>query len=231
MNIAYCFSGHLRTFRLNCSLSENLIRKNPGDIFIHTFRKRNNPGPQWHNDRSGSDDDITDDDIKFIENEYGKPKKIVIDERPCGASYMPEGCENMGYRFSLNMSKNLMLEHSSDNNKNYDIVFMSRFDLAIMEPFCFPEKTDKCTVYGSYNLNQIRRGNDSEVFWYGSPDVINEMLSPIMPDSERDMIAGYGMTGELLFTSIRKRLGFKYENHKPIKCGLIRSWGMLEIET
>ncbi len=228
MKIAYCFSGHLRTFNRNPSLLKYLLGPNPGDVFVHTYKMRNG-GPRWHRDNSGDDVEVTPDDIGHIEKKY-RPVALLIDEKQCGADHLVAEHARMGFRHSICRSNTLRVDHEESTETKYDVVFSARFDLLLQEPFVFPDKIDPETVYGSYNKNMEEKGYDGEVFTYASPDVMTAMTIPAIPAIVADKVPGYDFIGEALFTEVRKSHGFKYQAHS-VPLGLLRSYGVLVVRT
>lgn len=226
MKIAYCFHGHLRTGRKNLSLVEHLIGPNPGDVFIHTFaiRDASHSEPLWHQDRAGADEPLSGDDVGWIRETYN-PKRLILDATSA-RSHMPAGCEKMAGGYSLEQSHLLR----SESKKKYDVVFCARFDLMLFEPFEFPEDFDKNTYYSGHNLNMHEKGLDDAVFFFGSPNVIGKMSSPMVHDVEMPTATTCEYQGESLFTERRKRFGFDYESLK-IRYDLLRSFGPLGIRT
>ncbi len=229
--VAYTFYGHARTFRDNVSLLPNLIRRYPGDIFIHIYPMRDlGPHQQaWHSDRSGEDDRLTDGDLAWIRQTYPNIVSFVVDPKDYSTEYIPPFAQKFGGRHSGACVQAQRREYEALKRFKYDIVFRMRFDLVLEEPFVLPAKIDDNTLYGAYNLTAIENGVDDDLFNYGSGRVIDGVFGVAIPPEEERLIPGYGFQGEALVTSIRKRAGFSYASHAPIKCGLLRSTGLLEI--
>lgn len=234
MKTAYCFSGHLRTFKQNHSLGAYLmgIKKQHGDIFIHTYAVKNVHGPMWHGDRAGWDEGVTNDDLNWVKqfySNYGDVQALYMDPAVGGSVYMPPGCEAMGYRHSIAMANELRKNFECMFGFEYDLVFNARFDLVLGEPLLLPHPRPN-VFYGGYNLTAIEKNVDGEVFSYASSHVMDKMVHPMIPQSELERVPGYELCGEKLFTSIRQRHGFEYQAHK-IKYGLLRSTGLMEVRT
>ncbi len=216
MKIAYCFSGHLRTGRNNPSLVQYLLGPNPGDVFIHTFRTRGNPGPQWHKDWQDSEE-LTADDLNWIEDTY-KPLALEVSPHSCGAEHLPPEVNKMGFRVSQARVQEMRAAYG-----DYDVVFHARFDLMLHAPFVFP-KVKPNTLYGGSNGGQHKLGLDGEVFLFGTPEVMTAMSIPAVPPEFHSQVAGWECHGERLVTAIRKGLGFDYVP-VPLRYGLLRSDG------
>ncbi len=223
--------GHPRTFRQNTSLVTNLLDRYPGDMFVHLF-PMHDLGPHqvaWHPDRAGSAQPVTEDDVRWIYATYPRIKKFELAAHPYSTYYVPEVASKFGGRYSGARAQSLRREFERDWFVEYDIVFRLRFDLVFNEPFVMPEKIDPGTLYGAYNLTAIENCVDDDLFNYGSPHVIDSVFGEAFPDRELANMEGYGFQGEALVTSIRKFHGFKYASHAPMKCGLLRSTGLMEI--
>ncbi len=230
--VAFCFYGHPRTFRDNVSLVPNLLERYPGDVFVHIYPMLDlGPHQQaWHVDRAGTEGErITEADIAWLHMTYPGIVRFEVDPQDYSTAYIPPFAQKFGGRHSGAEVQKLRREHEKANGFKYDIVFRVRFDLVFNEPFVLPADFDAKTLYGAYNLTAIENGVDDDLFNYGSPEVIDGVFGTAIPAEEEALIAGFGFQGEALVTSIRKRAGFKYANHAPMKCGLLRSTGLLEI--
>ncbi len=231
MKTAMTFYGHARTFRENTSLIPNLIERYPGDIFIHIYPTKDLAPDQvaWHDDRAGSGVWLTEEDRDWICDTYPNIKAFVVDPLPNSTYYVPSYAAKFGGRDSGAKVQALRRAYEQSTGTKYDIVFRVRFDLVFLEPFVMPETIDENTLYGAYNLTALERGVDDDLFNYGSPRVIDGCFGEAFPASEVANIPGYGFVGEALVTSIRKSRGFDYKSHAPMKCGLLRSTGLMPI--
>ncbi len=231
MKIAFAFYGHPRTFRENTTLIPNLIERYPGDIFIHIYPTRDLSADQvaWHADRAGSGVWLTDDDKQWIRDTYPNIKAFVVDPLPNSTYYVPSYAAKFGGRDSGAKVQALRRAYEQSRGTKYDVVFRMRFDLVLLEPFVLPETIDDNTLYGAYNLTAIENNVDDDLFNYGNPRVIDGVFGEAFPPEEALKITGYGFQGEALVTSIRKARGFDYKSHVPMKCGLLRSTGLMPI--
>ncbi len=229
--IAYCFYGHPRTFRDNTSLIPNLLERYPGDIFIHIYPMKDLGSHQqaWHPDRAGSDVKLTPEDLQWIRETYPGIVTFQVDSKNYSSDYIPPFAAKFGGRHSGACVQGLRRGYEDEHGFKYDIVFRMRFDLVLQEPFVLPAKIDENTLYGAYNLTAIENKVDDDLFNYGSSRVMDAVFGVAIPPAEEHKIPGYGFQGEALVTSIRKSAGLKYESHAPMKCGLLRSTGLLEI--
>lgn len=226
MKIAFVFAGHLRSFKENNSLVRNLIEPNGGDVFVHTFSKRNVRGLKWHNDEAWVDENVTDADLNWIQDNIPGVISIVRDVRTCGADALPDEHKKMGFRESWRLAHFTRRFHEQEENKKYDVVFNARWDLVLDEPLYLPYEIRPNTFYGSYNLTSIEKGIDGEVFAYGSPEVMNAMYAEAVPEQLASKVASFDYEGERLVTEVRKSLGIEYVTHRH-PCYLLRSGGTL----
>lgn len=228
MRIAYAVAGHLRRFRDNWTIVKNLLDKNPGDLFVHTFPVLNVPdrSPCWHSDRHGNDTRLNHRDIADLFTMYPSIKALEIDSQECGADHLRPELQGMGFRWSWCRANELVRTYQLANGFQYDCVFNLRLDLWLHEPMEL-QYPKAATVYGSGNKNQEEQGNDGDVWLYGAPGVMQLMhVSPTAPFS--DAVPSWGLVGERLVTAIRKRNNFSYEPHR-VRCALLRSNGLTEI--
>ncbi len=231
MRIAYCAYGHARTFRSNTSLIPNLMALYPGDMFVHIYPMKDIGADQqcWHPDRAGQNELITANDKQWILDTYPNIKGFEIDPLPYSTNYIPAYAQKFGGRHSGSVVQKMRRDYAVANAAPYDVVFRIRFDLVLLEPFRMPEKIDPNTLYGAYNLTAIEKGVDDDLFNYGTPRVIDGCFGTPIPEEEIEKIPSYGFVGEALVMSIRKSHGFDYKSHEPMKCGLLRSNGLMEI--
>ena len=228
---SFCFYGHARTFRDNESLVHNLLNRYPGDTFIHIYPMKDiGPDQQcWHPDRAGQGDLISALDQKWICDTYPNIVDFQIDPLPYSTHYIPAYAQKFGGRHSGSVVQRMRREHAAKIGVAYDVVFRLRFDLVLLEPFVMPTSIDTNTLYGAYNLTAIEKGVDDDLFNYGAPRVIDGCFGTPIPENEIAKIPDYGFVGEALVTSIRKDHKFNYASHAPMKCGLLRSTGLMQI--
>jgi hypothetical protein len=134
MKIAYIFHGHARTWE-TCyqSFFDNIFNFNPGDVFIHTWNKKN---PQfsshWSNYNELSENQliISKETINFNEiNKIFKPKRMIIEDDP-GVQIQTSNnkIRSMhGVKNMLHSSKTIFEE--AKNYDDYDLFFSLRLDI------------------------------------------------------------------------------------------------------
>ncbi len=227
MKIAYCFSGHLRTFRQNTNLLTTMMDRYPGDIFVYTYG-RHNAGTGWSGQTEGKELETTAADIQWIRDTYPGVVDVYVNPAPDGNSTLPPGLNKMGFRVSLAGVHAMRNAYEQRTQTRYDLVFGARFDLVFGEPIVLPDPPEPDVAYGGYNLTQIEAGLDAEVFVYGRPDVMDRLFLPAIPPEEVAKIPEYGFVGEALFTSIRRARGLQYKTHR-LPYFLLRESGLLTI--
>lgn len=223
MRVAYCLSGHLRTFRKNTTLKPLFFDVNPpGPIICHTYATRNFRGQKWHGDDDGADDRVTSDDVRWLADKYG-PLTVVVDFAEAGHTYMPGALENCGFRHTRQRVNELR-----QAIVGIDCVVMLRWDIGFREPFILPDKIEPNTIYAAYNGNMAAKGLDSDTITYGHPDAIDALNIPAVPPELADTIHSSEMCGEKLCTAVRKLRGLDYKTHR-VKHFFYRSHGELDV--
>lgn len=226
MNIALCFSGHLRSFRQNTTLKALLFDVNPKmDSYVHTYSHHNFTGQKWHADDAGAVDVVTDEDLEWIAKSYGKPKAVYVEAANAGYAYMPPSLANCGFRHT----RQAVNELRRNCGVQYDLVCMMRFDIGLHEPLIFPDKIEPNTLYAAYNYNMVRQGLDSDTITYGTPEVIDAINIPAVPPELANNIDPNEWCGEKLCTAVRKLRGIEYKTHK-LKHFFCRSNGELDVD-
>lgn len=223
-HIAYCFLGHLRTFREHNTLMTNLIGPNPGDVFMHTYSRLNAPTPLWHGNNKGCDVKVTAADIDWIRQRY-PVVAAELDPAADGSVYAPSAWKRCGGRWSVCRVNELRRRHEEQLGRRYDIVFLARFDLMLLKPttLVLPEPQ---TVYGSHDKlgmdGQTRL--DGDVFLYGSSDAITALTTEPFPPAFAAAAEAGGFEGERVGTAMRKAAGLQYRVHR-VRHGLLRPGG------
>ena len=233
MKIAYCFSGHLRTFRQNTTLRPLLFDVNPpADVFVHTYSHHNFYGQKWHSDHVGSNEVVTPENREWIYKTYPgtAATRFHVDEKIAGYLYMPLLLQNCGFRHTRQEVNEIREHYEWVNKIKYDVVVMLRFDIGLREPFIIPEVIEPNTLYASYNFNMIRKDLDSDVITYGAPDVIDAVNIPAVPPELVDKIDSNEMCGEKLCTAVRQMRGIKYKIH-PVRHFFYRSNSELDVDS
>lgn len=224
MRIAYHLAGHLRSFRENQALVENLLKPNPGDVFVHIYSRHNVRGT-WHGDVAGADDVTSPDDVAYIAENYPGIRSLVVDPATGGHEYAPPSFR-AGASARHHFAKAAEARHAYEKERgvSYDLVFHARFDLYVQEPVTLPRPVPG-TVYGSHAKPN---GVDGDVFMFGTPVDMDRLTLPPFPDEAEQVASSSGMEGEQVTTSIRKRLGLEYAIF-PMKHGLMRSFGIMMV--
>lgn len=223
MKIAYCFFGHLRTFRQTLSLKHELLAHQPGDVFVHTYSRHNASSTLWHGNNGGSNEPTTTDDVAWLHANYS-PRALIVDIADGGAGYLPPAYVHAAGRYSSSRSIGLRREYERATGAAYDCVMLLRFDLALAGRFTLPLPTPR-TLYGSHVKREGKETLDGDVYLYGTSHVMDAMVgSALLPFSDAE-VAATGFVGERLTTALRKRLGFAYAAHTPQVGSLLRPGG------
>lgn len=230
MKIAYVFTGHLRTFRQNSSIVPMLLERHPGDVFLQTFSTRNFDGNKWHRDHAGAGELVTQDDLDWLSSTYPGVVVASVTTATSGADLLAPEHAGMGFRVARELGCQVRREYENATGKQYDLVFLARYDLGFREPVTLPDQVDPYTLYGGYNANQERQGNDGEVFVYGSPHVIDSVMCPAIPHMFAEQVPEMGYVGEKLMTLVRKSLAFDYEPHR-VRHFLYRDQWQMDVES
>jgi hypothetical protein len=169
MKIAYCFSGYLRRFWTNPTLVENVIKRAPGDLFVHTWNTLNYGGATWHGDTGLSNMAVDDVVLSFLRQQYGTPARLVVEAPP---AFPPELMPVIQARYSVWRANALKAEVERERGFTYDLVVNLRFDLLVHEPFTLPTKgldTLRCLA----NANCVSQGLCCDILDFGSSPVMD----------------------------------------------------------
>ncbi len=226
MRIAYCFSGHLRTFRQNTTLKPMFFDVNPpGDVYAHTYRVHNFEGEKWHADNFGADMPVTKADTDWLIGNYKRSIVASVDLALAGYEYMRDGLRNCGFRHT----REAVCSLRRMSERPYDLVVMMRWDIGFREPFILPTSIEPNTIYAAYNGNMASKGLDSDTITYGHPDAIDALNIPAVPPELVGQIDSNEMCGEKLCTAVRKLRGLEYKTHR-VKHFFYRSHGELDVQ-
>lgn len=215
MKIAFLIHGHLRTYRDNDSIVPMLLARYPSaDVFLQTFAWRNFAGNKWHADEFGADEQVTHKDMAWLASAYPNVVASTITDARSGGELLAPQHAKMGFRVAREVACKQRQDYECLSGKQYDLVFMTRYDVGFREPVVLPETIDQNTLYGGYNANQAQHGRDGEVFVYGAPHVIDACMMPAVPPELAGTVEGVGYLGEWLMTETRKLRGFAYQAHR-----------------
>lgn len=197
MKIAVLLFGHLRTFEF-CSkyLKKFVLDKYNCDVFIHTWDEIDSQTVSWNNKtnvKQNINEQIKEKMLAFyspvsykISKQIEKPEIIVTSD----ITGKKTSLNGMNFMFeSLNEANNLRKEYEKETNTKYDLVFVTRPDIAILRQLPdFKKVNDEAEAIG-LNLENTRffcglsnaskanvtimchRGCDM-LFW-GKPNAIN----------------------------------------------------------
>ena len=243
MKVAYCFSGHLRTFdKTYEKISKNILKILPGDIFIHTWDTLGNNSTKawWSGDEKYGQkiDEKTIDEL----NRLYHPVKTSIEEQSkllkhekllkhdfteFNASRQGEFQNLFSMWYSIHSSNKLRLEYEKQNHIKYDIVFRMRFDILPLSIIDLNQIEDFSSLYVVRNDNSYLVNAISDLFAYSSPEIMNKYCELYNHLEEFFLIPNIGSDGG--FTKYIKHCKI---NVKPsnLKISLLRINGeILEV--
>lgn len=224
MKVAYCFYGHLRTFRKNQTVRP-LIDRYPGDVYVHTYSHLNTELRRWHHDNGGKDQRVTDEDVQYIKDNFPTVVTIEVDLENGGHAHLAAEYKKHGSRYSMCRANELR----KAAGKEYDVVFLLRFDVLLMETLSLPALKDN-TWYGAHNRNATRQGVDCDLFNFAKPDVMDRMLAEPFPPCAHDIAVNCGHQGEQIPREIRKHYGIDAE-WAPLRHAMLRSDGIVLVDS
>lgn len=175
MKIAYIFHGHSRTWD-QCyeSFFDNIFSSAPGDIFIHTWDRRNTRlGAPWNgwNPLEGENLRISQEytDISKIFQIY-KPKVMIVEEDfGVDDSFLPEHLRNLNTTKPHLGTKNMLYQsrkifEEANKFENYDRFFSTRMDILYPSKFDIEEiKDDKLRIPKDNNLDLWMFGTKEQI--------------------------------------------------------------------
>jgi len=219
MKIAYCFSGYLRRFWDNSSLQTNIIRRAPGDLFVHTWDTLNYAGPTWHGDVGLASTRIDARILQKLAEQYGPFAKLVVERAPEFPAHLMPTIQG---RYSCWRANQFKCEHEMQQGFCYDIVVNLRFDLVVHEPFDFPKAIERGALYCLENNNCIAQGLCCDILNFGcsrTMDIVNELYEAIVTQAT-------ALSGERFLTQwcAQRQIPFRAV---ATRCSLLRSNGSL----
>lgn len=125
LKLALCLSGQARSlFKAHEYIKKNLLDNFEVDIFAHTWKPTNGyPQMKLYNDLNTLYSPIS------FAYDNALPEETNNDIAVPNASHPANFCTSMFY--SIYKSNDLKIKHEILNNKKYDFVIRSRFDLAL----------------------------------------------------------------------------------------------------
>ena len=184
MKVAYCFSGHLRTFdKTYEKISKNILKILPGDIFIHTWDTLgNNSTKTWWSGDEKYGQKIENKIIDEVNRLYD-PAKISIEEQSkllkhdyteYNSSRKSEFQNTFSMWHSIYSSNKLRLDYEKQNHIKYDVVFRMRFDMLPLSIIDLNQIKDFSSLYVGKNDNCYSVNAISDIFAYSSPEIMNK---------------------------------------------------------
>lgn len=229
MKVAYCFSGHLRTFdKTYEKISKYILKIFPGDIFIHTWDTLgNNSTKTWWSGDEKYGQKIDDKIIDEVNRLYD-PVKISIEEQSkllkhdftkYNSSRKGEFQNTFSMWYSIYSSNKLRLEYEKQNHIKYDVVFRMRFDMLPLNTIDLNQVEDFSSLYVNKNDNCYLVNAISDIFAYSSPEIMNKYCELYNHLEEFYLIPNLG--NEIGFTKYIKHCKI---NVKPsnLKISLLR---------
>ena len=229
MKVAYCFSGHLRTFdKTYEKISKYILKIFPGDIFIHTWDTLgNNSTKTWWSGDEKYGQKIDDKIIDEVNRLYD-PVKISIEEQSkllkhdftkYNSSRKGEFQNTFSMWHSIYSSNKLRLEYEKQNHIKYDVVFRMRFDMLPLNTIDLNQVEDFSSLYVNKNDNCYLVNAISDIFAYSSPEIMNKYCELYKHLEEFYLIPNLG--NEIGFTKYIKHCKI---NVKPsnLKMSLLR---------
>lgn len=173
MKIAYCFTGHSRTYK-KCyqSFFDNIFSVAPGDIFIHTWDVVSSDTPAyWNKFKPLTTDQIWIANEKIEEDEIRKiynPVSIVLGfSNPVlpvpGKTGEHQYCHGLKqYYEGVQWAVHLANKHST-----YDRVFILRMDIEFLSKLD-PKELEILNVVNAKHSYLEGRGSHTDLFLHGS---------------------------------------------------------------
>lgn len=172
MKLAYCFVGHVRTYKQTYqNFFRNVFSQAPGDIFIHTWSETSNVNNSWWVDMQGNRKFIEDArkpvNIQEIIDIY-KPKEILVEPQ---RSLLPvpgwEKQKHDAYALkiiyeSLRKSVNMAIKHGP-----YDRIFTQRMDMNCLTKFD-PKELNSDRLFVAPHSQFLDMGACSDIWGHGT---------------------------------------------------------------
>jgi hypothetical protein len=187
MKIAYVFGGHSRTWE-QCyqSFFDNIYSVAPGDIYIHTWERKNSAVGSWWNGWNDLDGEKLTKSMEYTDVngliEKFKPVNIIVEQHPVvDVSHLSQQSQfskaQYGNKFQYYSMRRSFEEACA--RENYDVFFNLRLDLFWKNRFDINElQSDKLFFPQRKNFDLFSIANfelmdsrlkiayDIEDFWY-----------------------------------------------------------------
>jgi hypothetical protein len=123
MRVAICFYGQPRKYKKVLDQWQKVIKELNADVFIHS----------WY----GVDRGRNEIDINQLTKDFN-PKEIEISDKhkfieliPHDATYQNQSYHAMQQAYTISKCFKLLVEHSTNFNKKYDIIIKTRMDIEL----------------------------------------------------------------------------------------------------
>ena len=175
MKHAVCIAGHTRGFDADMSLASSSLQSLGVDFYISTWVNNGEQTMFWAGDKDKDHYNIKLDNLMAL---Y-RPIAIDVEKRSDydifnHLDFILPSSYNVNTLNTLLMFKKMKksIDHAVRSNKNYDLVFRSRFDINWLN---LPDNLscEKDTLYG-----RVTPSNNlfSDVFFYGDKDVMSRCV-------------------------------------------------------
>ncbi len=174
MKIAWCFAGHVRMFE-QCfpTLKNKYINKYQGDIFFHTWNERTSTNPSWWKQAGSPKQPLPRDELLTLV----KPTGYLIEE---SRSLVPIKSDNWimqnGWSCKCAYESAIKCFNIARNHDKYDVYFILRFDLVLLNDIIPYQIEDNCYLYTPKNPSFNSQGAYSDVFTHGNEENTQKRL-------------------------------------------------------
>ena len=175
MKHAVCIAGHTRGFDADMSLASSSLQSLGVDFYISTWVNNGEQTMFWAGDKDKDHYNIKLDNLMAL---Y-RPIVIDVEKRSDydifnHLDFVLPSSFNVNTLNTLLMFKKMIksIDHAVNSNKEYDLIFRSRFDI---HSLTLPDeiKCDDNTLYGRITPSN---GLFSDVFFYGDKDVMSRCV-------------------------------------------------------
>jgi hypothetical protein len=175
MKHAVCIAGHTRGFDADMSLASTSLQSLGVDFYISTWVNNGEQTMFWAGDKDKDHYNIKLDNLMALYH----PIVIDVEKRSDydifnHLDFVLPSSFNVNTLNTLLMFKKMKksIDHAVNSNKEYDLIFRSRFDI---HSLTLPDeiKCDDNTLYGRITPSN---GLFSDVFFYGDKDVMSRCV-------------------------------------------------------
>lgn len=175
MKYAVCIGGHTRGFDTNMSLANSELESLGVDFYISTWANNGEKTMFWAGDKDKDDHNIKLNSLMTLYH----PLVVDVEKRSDydifnHLDFVLPSSFNVNTLNTLLMFKKMKksIDHAVNSNKEYDLIFRSRFDI---HSLTLPDeiKCDDNTLYGRITPSN---GLFSDVFFYGDKDVMSRCV-------------------------------------------------------